>query len=203
MSDRQNNNKGCFSILSPPSHWKLLIKRQRYVHCGNRYLSFLSNNHLWSKRSPDSQPETGMRAEWEREGLRWGSGVAGGGGIYFPCITFQVVIREGGSMDFRRTELCKRIVLEGQKKVSGGCQLAGHSPLPGTARPQPVSTWPDEIYRACAVVTGDLRGQRERQCSANASVFTQASFSKGTSELKWVKFWFNWVENKKKADFLG
>lgn len=142
-----------------------------------------------------------MRAGWEREALRWGSGVAGGGGIYFPCITFQVVIREGGSMDFRRTELCKRIVLEGQENVSGGCQLAGHSPLPGTARPQPVSTWPDEIYRACAVVTGDLRGQRERQCSANASVFTQASFSKRTSEIKWVKLRFNRVENKKKQTF--
>lgn len=38
-------------------------------------------------------------------------------------------------MDFRQTELCKRIVLEGQREVSGGCPLAGHSPLPGTARP--------------------------------------------------------------------
>lgn len=117
-----------------------------------------------------------MRTGREREGLRRGCGVAGGGGIYFPCITFQVVIREGGSMDFRRTELCKRIVLEGQKKVSGGCPLAGHSPLPGTARPRPVSTWPDEIYRARAVETGDLRGQRERQCSQRQRLHTGILF---------------------------
>lgn len=80
--------------------------------------------------------------------------------IYFPCVTLQVVIREGGSMDFRPTELCKRIVLEGQKKVSGGCQLAGHWPLPGTARPG-LSAHGQMKSIELALVTGDLRGSDE------------------------------------------
>lgn len=64
--------------------WKPCIKRQRYLHTEqNRYLSFLSNSHLWSKRSP-------WQPAWNRHESR-----AVGAGVYFPCITFQGVIREG------------------------------------------------------------------------------------------------------------
>lgn len=67
-------------------------------------------------------------------------------------------------MDFRPTELCKRIALEGQQEVSGGRQLAGHSPLPGTARlglsahGQMKSI---ELLRA-----SNRRPAQERQCAA-------------------------------------
>lgn len=71
-------------------------------------------------------------------------------------------------MDFRPTELCKRIVLEGQKKVSGGCQLAGHWPLPGTARPGLSAHGQMKSIERGALVTGDVRSDNAPQDAASS-----------------------------------
>lgn len=64
--------------------WKPHIKRQRYLHTERTDTFLFYPAAIFDLNAAlDSQRETGMRAEGE------------GAGVYFPCITFQGVIREG------------------------------------------------------------------------------------------------------------
>lgn len=64
--------------------WKPLIKRQRYLLTERTDTFLFYPTAIFDLNAAlDSQHETGMRAEEE------------GAGVYFPCITFQGIIREG------------------------------------------------------------------------------------------------------------